>query len=137
MTTTTETTPEEYEPPETLYERLDEDDEDRPPCPNCHEGVLLPRDEAVVCSACHCTRDGTYVPPKVSEHRTSFSGSQTHLIGPTDRSVDVEGNDREKYSNGTVRLYGGFEAVYDEDGAVRPDGVTAEYTFDLSTLDGP
>lgn len=33
-----------------------------------------------------------------------------------------------------MRLAGGYERVYDADDDRRPDGVTDEYTFDLSTL---
>jgi hypothetical protein len=39
-----------------------------------------------------------------------------------------------EYPNGSVRLAGGYERVYDEDDENRPDGVGDEYTFDLSTL---
>jgi hypothetical protein len=58
--------------------------------------------------------------------------SDPHPSRVEDRDVD----DAEKYYNISKkpRLFGGNWRVYSKDEQTRPDGVTEEYTFDLTTL---
>jgi len=126
---------------------------DKRSCPHdCHgQLTLINQDEddtptRVVCTLCRCSPSGTYYPPERKDSGDSHTGVQYSFFHPPDSSGGgINGYDPKRvnggeepdprtYSNGTVRLPGGYEAVYDQDDSNRPDGVSSAYTFDLSTL---
>lgn len=102
--------------------RTDEPEDTRSCRQETCEGSLTVRDDdTVYCTSCRCTPEGVFVPPKGYPSR-----------GPNTR---VETWEHGQYDNSEVaRLAGGYEPVYDEDDAERPNGVGDEYTFDLTTL---
>ena len=119
---------------------------------SCH-GSLHVTDGVVICGHCRCTPDGVYIPPDDTGAASNLSKSrcsQYTFVHPRGRHVSgaephpsrrTNGNNRDSYGHTSgecsltrVRMPGGFERVYDEDDDHRPDGVTDEYTFDLSTL---
>lgn len=111
------------------------------------DGRLMVEDDRVVCSVCRTTPDGIYVPPKSHDKDREVyydidSNGQTDYRTwsyPSSYSYpypsEGENHHLQRYDNSNrVRLPGGCEAVYDENDDRRPNGVTEEYTFDLTTL---
>lgn len=101
----------------TLADAVERDD-DRD-CPHdCHGNLTVAEDgQTVVCWLCRCTPDGVYIEPPRRRHDDGRRA-----------------NNRVTYRiSGRVRLAGGFEPPYSERDERRPDGVTADYTFDLTT----
>jgi len=93
---------------------------DRRSCrqPSCHGHLTLfgEDDDRVICPFCCVTPDDVFLTPP--------------------RRDDDEDTDRERYDHsGRVVLPGGWEQVYDQNDERRPDSVTDEYTFDLTTVE--
>lgn len=122
-------------------------EEDSRSCPHeCHGELELTEDGTVLCQLCRCTPDGVYYPPDgewddddsqcvqyrwfhptIEAREGGFPDENPHPLRGGNRSV-------EHYSHsGAVILVGGFEIVYNENDEIRPNGVTEEYTFDLTT----
>jgi hypothetical protein len=99
-------------------------------CPHsCPGSLTVTDDDTVYCEECRTTPDGVYLPPPKHGKTIGFSGREGW---GKDRQNHLPDGDKYPHS-GNVRMAGGFEPVYDEEDERRPDGVTNEYTFDLTT----
>ena len=104
---------------------------DTRPCPHdtCDGDLRLFEiggEETPLCSTCFCTPDGTFYPPPMRVDRVDPHAPLRSW---------VRGEDRDEYEQtGRTRLAGGYEDVYNANEENRPDGVSTDYTFDLSTL---
>jgi hypothetical protein len=133
-----------------------EADHDHRPCPHKCYGSLSVEDDVVLCQTCRHTPDGEYVPPKyedddggspddtqcsqyiffhpnIESRGTRSSASNPHpsrveeWVPPTEDLLYYDISKK-------PRMFGGWQRVYSANDEVRPDGITEEYTFDLSTL---
>jgi len=116
-----------------------DEDKDRRSCPHdgCHGTLELTDSDRVVCNGCRCTPDGVYLPLPPSKHYVTPHSQQYEPIqlrtkDVWERSLNVEHG---YYINSKKpRMAGGYEEVYNKNSEIRPDTVTNEYTFDLTTL---
>jgi hypothetical protein len=130
-----------------------EADHDHRPCPHKCYGSLTVEDDVVLCQTCRHTPDGEYVPPKYEDddggspddtqcsqyiffhtnmERRFLESQHQNPWGRWGENTDP----RESYYDFSKkpRMFGGNWRVYSANNDVRPDGITEEYTFDLSTL---
>jgi hypothetical protein len=110
-------------------------------------------DDVVLCQTCRHTPDGEYVPPKYEDDDDGSPDdtqcSQYIFFHPNMERRFLESqhqnpwgrwgentDPRESYYDFSKkpRMFGGNWRVYSANNDVRPDGITEEYTFDLSTL---
>jgi len=126
---------------ETLADRLEHVDgpTDTRHC-SCGGVLTLTESGNPICQQCRCTPAGVYLPPPqkewlidAKEYLYDARGQWSSASDPKGKRVQTTRPERYDNSN-LVVLVGGREELYNADDDIRPNGVTDEYTFDLSTL---
>lgn len=125
-------------------------------CPHKCYGTLRIEDGKAVCPVCRHTPDGEHIPTSMKQQNTTDNhdehcfqstwfypitedrGTHSSVPNPWGRwgeNGTPDDPDESYYDiSKKPRMFGGNWRVYSKDEETRPDGVTEDYTFDLTTL---